>query len=78
MASKYHWIDDSVKIECEDTLPKDFVELLRATEKYDLEDDLGSYINIVDAIDVRAKMMYGCGSITKKTWDMLLCRYKWW
>lgn len=71
--SKYRFINDEYKIDF--NVPVGLQELIDEAEKADIEDHIGTYYAMVDAIDVVAKNCYAAGLITKKQWDIIAYRY---
>lgn len=70
----YNFINGDIKIDF--SVPASLQELIDIAEKADLDNDIGTYINYANGIDIAAKNCYGAGLITKKMWDTLCMRYE--
>ena len=71
--SKYHEIDDSVKIDFK--VPKDVQSLIDDVEEADITQN-GMYDILVDGLDILCKNCCVVGHMTTKQWNIIMMRYK--
>ena len=70
---KFQWIDDSVVIDFK--LPNSVKLLIQEIEEADINNDYGTFMNKVDALEGITKDSIYNGAITSKQRDILLKRY---
>lgn len=70
---EYNFINNNVKINFD--LTKELEDLINKAEKADHDNNYGLYMNLADAIDVRAKKEVSLHNITYSDWNKLTRRY---
>ena len=71
---KYNYINKDIVIDFE--LSNTMKDLVDQAEKADLLEDYGLYMNLADAIDVRAKNEVSRNLMTEREWNLLIMRYE--
>lgn len=70
---KYNYINNDVKIDFE--LSHTMQDLVDKSEKADILEDYGLYMNLADAIDSQTKKEVSRHLITELEWNKLVSRY---
>lgn len=70
---KFRWINDDIKIDF--PVPLVVTNTMKEAEEADLNNEIGEYYGIADALDVLGKNCYTGGEITKKQWELITMRY---
>lgn len=69
-----NYINDDIKIDF--SVPKDILDLMEMCEKFDLEDNLGGYLQIAEhLVYVACRDACASNDITKKQWELIGRRY---